>query len=139
MTFNDHSYDLVYSNSVIEHVGDLEKQRKFASESRRVGVDLRVQTPARECPIEPHLLLPFVHWFSDKIRCGLGVPLSPRSWLFRENGVRKMAEETRLLSYREMVDLFPDCEIKVERIAGFFPKSYIAVRRLKRMNGREQD
>jgi hypothetical protein len=36
-------------------------------------------------------------------------------------------DEVRLLSYREMQELFPDCEIHREKIMGF-TKSYVAVR-----------
>jgi hypothetical protein len=61
------SYDIVFSNSVIEHVGDWEKQKAFAGEARRVGRKLWIQTPAFECPIEPHVLAPFVHWLSVPI------------------------------------------------------------------------
>jgi hypothetical protein len=58
----DGSVDVVFSNSVIEHVGDAGAQRRFAQELRRVGRRLWVQTPARWFPFEPHLLTPFVHY-----------------------------------------------------------------------------
>src|SRR5208283_3216475 len=37
LPFGDQSFDVVYSNSVIEHVGDLSSQRRFAREVARVG------------------------------------------------------------------------------------------------------
>ncbi len=40
-----------------------------------------------------------------------------------------MVETTRLLTKREMRQLFPDCEIYTEKLLGFIPKSYIAVRK----------
>ena len=52
----DATYDIVFSNSVIEHLGTWERQQRFAAEARRVGRRLWVQTPAREFFIEPHLL-----------------------------------------------------------------------------------
>jgi hypothetical protein len=55
---SDQEYDIAFSNSVIEHVGDWERQAAFASEIRRVGKNLWIQTPAKECPIEPHYLAP---------------------------------------------------------------------------------
>src|SRR4051794_6753903 len=44
------SYDIAFSNSVIEHVGTWERQQQFAAEIRRVAKALWVQTPAYECP-----------------------------------------------------------------------------------------
>jgi ubiquinone/menaquinone biosynthesis C-methylase UbiE len=54
LKFDDGSYDIVFSNSVIEHVGSWEKQQEFAAELRRVGGALWVQTPAYEwsCPLK---------------------------------------------------------------------------------------
>jgi len=129
MDFPDQSYALVCSNSTIEHVGDWDRQLAFANEARRVGRSLWIQTPALECPIEPHLMLPFIHWLPRRIRRPLAIVLSPRTWLFRERGVGAMVDDTRLLSRGEMHRLFPDCEIHVERIAWIFPKSYIAIRK----------
>lgn len=60
LTMSDQSYDIAFSNSVIEHVGSWERQQQFAGEIRRVAKHLWVQTPAYECPIEPHYLAPFV-------------------------------------------------------------------------------
>ena len=62
LPFRDGAFDVVFSNSVIEHVGDLERQRRFASAVARVGRAYWVQTPNRWFPVEQHLLTPFVHW-----------------------------------------------------------------------------
>lgn len=62
LPYADKSFDIVFSNSVIEHVGSYERQRRFAAEVQRVGRSAWVQTPAREFFIEPHLLTPFIHW-----------------------------------------------------------------------------
>ena len=40
-----------------------------------------------------------------------------------------MVDYTRLLTKREMKELFPDCEIRTERLLFVIPKSYIAIRR----------
>ena len=65
LPFRDHAFDIVFSNSVIEHVGDFQSQRKFAAEVVRVGVRCYVQTPNRWFPVETHLLTPLVHFLPD--------------------------------------------------------------------------
>ena len=127
----DKSYSIVFSNSVIEHVGDWSRQRKFAEEVRRAGKRVWVQTPAYECFIEPHFLSPFFHWLpvAWRIRAGRWVTLW--GWLEKPSPqqVRETVEEIRLLKKKEFQELFPDCEIVTEKIWGILPKSYIAVRK----------
>lgn len=63
LPFADGAYDIVYSNAVIEHVGDRERQRRFLSEAYRVaGRALFVTTPSRWFPMESHTMVPLVHW-----------------------------------------------------------------------------
>ncbi len=133
LPFADNSYDIGFSNSVIEHVGSWERQQQFASEIRRVSKALWVQTPAYECPIEPHYLGLFIHYFPRYIQPQIirwftiwGIMAKPES-----SYIQMMVEETRLLRKREMETLFPDCDIITERMFGFIPKSYIAVRRAR--------
>ncbi len=57
---------VVFSNSVIEHVGTWEDQQAFAAEVRRVG--RRLWVPAYECPIEPHYLAPLVHYLPKEVQ-----------------------------------------------------------------------
>jgi hypothetical protein len=65
LPFADGAFDVVFSNSVIEHVGALPQQRCFADEVRRVGRSYWVQTPNRGFPIEQHLFTPLVHWLPE--------------------------------------------------------------------------
>ena len=60
--FGDRRFDLVFSNSVIEHVGPAEKQVDFAREVRRLGKSYWVQTPSKWFPIEAHCGMPY-WWF----------------------------------------------------------------------------
>jgi hypothetical protein len=129
LPFPDKSYPIVFSNSVIEHVGDWEDQKRFANEARRVGEKLWIQTPAFAFPLEPHCLAPFIHWFPWCIRRFL-LRMTPVAFLGRlpwEEFYRIM-KSTRILTKREFRALFPDCEIITERVFGFIPKSYIACR-----------
>lgn len=126
----DRSVPIVFSNSVIEHVGDYDRQQQFALEVRRVGQRIWVQTPAYACPLEPHFMLPFVHWLPVPLRCFVIRWFSPWAWLEKptKNKVKETIAFTQLLSKRQMHELFPDCEIITERMLGFIPKSYIAIR-----------
>src|SRR5437762_2025209 len=58
LPFPDGSFDVVFSNSVIEHVGGRDEQRRFAEEIQRVGKRYWVQAPNRYFPVEPHFLFP---------------------------------------------------------------------------------
>ena len=127
----DKSYDIAFSNSVIEHVGSWSRQEAFASEMRRVGKAVWVQTPAFECPIESHYLAPFVHWVPGKFQRKIIRWLTPWGWISRPSAseVNHMVQTLHLLTKHEMQVLFPDCRIYTERLLGFIPKSYIAVRK----------
>ena len=126
----DQSYEIVFSNSVIEHVGDWERQRAFADEVRRVGNRLWIQTPALECPLEPHYLAPFVHWLPIGVRRRVLRWLTPWGWMTRpsQDTVDEAIAFTRLISKKQMRELFPDCEIMTERLLWILPKSYVAYR-----------
>ena len=63
LPFADAEFDLGFSNAVVEHVaGGREGQRQFVSELCRVARRVFVTTPNRRFPLDPHTLLPFVHW-----------------------------------------------------------------------------
>ncbi|HXV96936.1 MAG TPA: class I SAM-dependent methyltransferase, partial [Anaerolineae bacterium] len=69
----DQEFDAVFSNSVIEHVGDYQQQKQMAQEVQRVGRRYFVQTPNYFFPIEPHFLFLGFQW----------LPLSTRTWLLQ--------------------------------------------------------
>lgn len=130
LPYADSSYDILFSNSVIEHVGSWDRQMAFAGEVRRVGRKIWVQTPAYECPLEPHFLAPFVHWLPPGLRSFVARWLTPWGWITRPSreAAMEMIDQTRLLSRRQMEQLFPDCKLYTERMLGFIPKSYVAYR-----------
>jgi Methyltransferase domain len=125
LPFPDHAFDIAFSNSVIEHLGTWEKQREFAKEARRMAPKLWIQTPARSFPIESHLLALYIQYLPKRWQHRI-VRWTPRG-LLTPDAVHQIVEEVRLLTYREVVELFPDCRVLRERVFGM-TKSYIAVR-----------
>jgi Methyltransferase domain len=127
--YADREFDICFSNSTIEHLFRLDEQRRFANEVRRVGHGVWLQTPARGFPFEPHWLSPLIHWLPRRWQKRLGRNFTVYGWMLRPTSedVSQRVDELRLLTYREMQELFPDCEIRRERFLGL-TKSYIAVR-----------
>jgi len=127
--FERDAFDVVFSNSVIEHLRTWEHQRSFAREIARLGGGYYVQTPNRWFPVEPHLLTPFIHflpkiWAIHLLRnCTLWGLIARPS----RQQCQDFLDEVRLLSEREMEVLFPDATILQERFLGM-KKSLIAVR-----------
>lgn len=129
LPFKNESIDIVYSNSVIEHLGNFESQHLFATECKRVGKSYYVQTPNRSFPIEPHLITPFIHWLPRDVQKRLlryytiwGLVAKP-SRQERDQFMNTIC----LLSEKELRELFPDAEIWYERVVGL-KKSLMAVR-----------
>lgn len=125
LPFRDGAFDVVFSNSVIEHVGDRESQLRFAREVARVGRAYWVQTPNRWFPVEQHLLTPLVHWLPRRWqravvpRCtvwSLVVRVTPdRRRFFLEHYLA----DVRLLGAGELRCLFPGARVIRERLLGW--------------------
>jgi SAM-dependent methyltransferase len=116
LPFADDEFEIAYSNSLIEHIVDPHQRSRFADEVRRVGRRYFVQTPNRWFPVEPHSLLPVVHWLPRR--------LGRRLWRFGVSG--DPFDETLLLGPRQLRHLFPDARIVRERL-GPLTKSIVAV------------
>jgi SAM-dependent methyltransferase len=67
LPFPADSFDIVFSNAVIEHVGDRKRQETFVREASRVGRRVFLTTPNRWFPVEVHTRLPLVHWLPSDI------------------------------------------------------------------------
>lgn len=126
----DDSFDLVHSNSVIEHVGRYEDMMAFAREVRRLAPAYYVQTPYAWFPIDPHFpRLPLYHWLPPSLQ----LKLQRRFKLGHSGPARSVAhamrhlEGTVLLDRTRMRDLFPDARHRFEWL-GPLPKSMIAER-----------
>jgi ubiquinone/menaquinone biosynthesis C-methylase UbiE len=124
--FRDKEYDVVFSNSVIEHVGDYGQQRQMAEEVRRVGRRYFLQTPNRSFPVEPHFLFPFFQFLPLRFRVFLIFHFD-LGWYQRIPDKQKATETVssiRLLTERELRELFPGAMIYREKFFGM-TKSFI--------------
>lgn len=133
LPFRDGAFDVVFSNSVIEHVGDLTSQQRFAREIIRVGRAWWVQTPNRWFPVEQHLLTPLVHWLPKPWQRALVPRFTVWSALVRPSPDRRAfylahyLDDVRLLSAGEFAALFPGARMIRERVCGW-TKSLVAMR-----------
>lgn len=129
LPFKDKAFDIVYSNSVIEHLGDFVSQQAFAREIARVGVRYYVQTPNKWFPVEPHLLTPFIHYLPKSVQKRFLRNFTIWGLVTRPTVEQcdSFLQEVRLLDKQELKQLFPDAEILEERFLGL-TKSLIAVK-----------
>jgi SAM-dependent methyltransferase len=126
LPFADQSFDLVFSNAVLEHAGDRESQRKFLAEICRVGQAFFVTTPNRWFPVEHHTGVPFLHYLPSPIYRGI----------LRNTRMRYWADEQHLnmLSAASLRDLFPGntmIEVRSVSLLGF-PSNLMAFGRVTR-------
>jgi len=104
LPYDSKSFDWVFSNAVLEHVGSPERQRKFADEIRRVAkCGYFVTTPNKRFTIEPHSLLPFYRFLSHSWQRRV-VRFSP---YYLEH-----YEEIRLLNAFQLSQLFPEAIVR---------------------------
>jgi hypothetical protein len=121
-------FDLVYSNSVLEHVGGHDRRKRFSETARTLGAHHWVQTPYRYFPLEPHFLFPGYQFLPLTARMAVG-----RRWGPTRRSVHAMpdrdaidyVQSIELLSLTEMKAYFPDSEVVREHLGGLV-KSLIA-------------
>lgn len=122
-------FDIAHSNSVIEHVGGLNRMADFAKEIRRIAACYYVQTPNYYFPIEPHFLFPFFHWLPVPLRLRLVMRFQlgcfPRATSMNE--ARSFVDLCRLLKKETLRDLFPDAVLYSERLL-LLVKSFVLIR-----------
>lgn len=141
LPFEDGFFDLVYCNSVIEHVTvnkeDVWKirsgkrfrefsrlrQQAFSEEIARLGKGYFVQTPHRFFPIESHSWLPFLAYLPRRLMV-FKLRITNRFW------VKKTRPDWNLLTRAEMMRLFPDARVYTEKSFGLI-KSLMAVRLIR--------
>lgn len=110
LPFGDKVFDIVFSNSVIEHLYTKDNQLKMANEVRRVGKNYFIQTPNLYFPVEAHWLFPFFQFLPFALRVFMTQHFDiggfPKTKNYTEAARR--VKEIRLLSKKEMKQLFPD-------------------------------
>ena len=128
--FQDNTFDIVFSNSVIEHLFNFENQEKFAAEALRVGRQVWIQTPSRTFFFEPHFLTPFFHFLPKELQSKLARNFTVWGWIMRptDSYAKNMVREIKLLTFSEFQVLFPDCFIQKEMFF-WMTKSFVAIRK----------
>ncbi|RBI85672.1 class I SAM-dependent methyltransferase [Rhodosalinus halophilus] len=118
----DMSFDIAFSNSVIEHVGDADKRAAFAGEVLRLAPAWWVQTPSIWFPIEAHCHMPFWWFYPERTRAAF-----IRRWHRELPAWTDMVATTTIVRRSELETLFPDSTIWREWKLGFL-KSYVTYR-----------
>lgn len=127
--YEDNAFDIVHSNSVIEHVGGWSQMRAMAKQTRRLAPHYFVQTPNLWFPLEAHYRLPLVQFLPEAIRARMLVK-KQRGYMPRcpdLDHAMIAVQSTNLLEYKLLQALFPDASIHREKILGL-TKSITAMR-----------
>jgi len=121
--FKDKEFDMVFSNSVIEHVDD---PKKMADEIMRTGRRYFVQTPNYYFPIEPHFIFPFFQFLPLPVRRFLVMNFN-MGWFKKCKSIKKVDElinSIKLLKKSDIMRLFPNSKIYKEKFL-YIVKSFI--------------
>lgn len=129
LPFKDGAFDVVYCNSVLEHLPDEASRSALAREVARVGRGYSVQTPNRWFPVDAHTLTPAFHFLPKRWQSRLARNFTLWGRLQRPTPAEAQGfvENICLLTAQDLRRLFPDAVIERERFLGL-TKSVIAVR-----------
>ncbi|MDQ4054424.1 MAG: methyltransferase type 11 [Actinomycetota bacterium] len=121
------SYDLVFSNSLLEHVGGHAQRSRLAESVRELAPYHWVQTPYRYFPVEPHWLFPLMQFLPMRLRAVVAErwPLAHTRPASRADAISN-AQWTELIGITELRAYFPTSQILKERLFGL-TKSITAV------------
>lgn len=121
------AFDLVVSNSLLEHVGGHARRKDLAETIRQLSDSHWVQTPYRYFPIEPHWLFPGLQFlpFEARVRATQHWPLGSRHLGDRSCAIESV-HEVELIGLTQMRSYFPQSTIWRERMMGL-TKSIVAV------------
>jgi hypothetical protein len=123
-------FDLVFSNSVIEHVGGHQRRQGFAETVHTHAPRHWIQTPNRYFPLEPHWLFPGFQFLPTRAKAGVTRVWPGQFKRVPEDPSRRMAWalSIELLTRSELAFYFPTSDLLTERLLGL-PKSFVAVKR----------
>ena len=105
LSFDDNSFDIAHSNSVIEHLGSWDKMAKFAAETRRVAHHYYVQTVS----------------LVQRRAVGKG------SQADNLDAAMTLINYYRLLDKSQFTHLFPDAQLVQEKFLGL-TKSFVCIK-----------
>lgn len=101
--FRDKEFDWVFSNAVIEHVGDDNDQVQFVNEMMRVGRKVFFTTPCKYFPVESHTNVFFLHWNNSVFYkwCSKNKPWCNKDtvYLFSTKRLNSIMKQTNARSY----------------------------------------
>ena len=122
-------FDIIFSNSVIEHMGSLEGQQQFADKVRQISKCYIIQTPSLWFPLEPHCRIPFFQFIPHSLRAFLimyfNINYFPRVRNYQK--ALAVSKTTIMFDKKRFQKLFPEAVIITETFWGL-PKSYIAIK-----------
>lgn len=119
--FKDNEFDIVFSNSVIEHVGTFKEKKKMANEMQRVGKRYFLQAPSFYTPLEPHFFFPLFQFLPLKIKSLMirNFNLGYFKKTPEKEKAKKIIESINLPKKTELKKIFPESTIKKEKFLGF--------------------
>lgn len=120
LDFEDKSFDISYSNAVLEHVGGRASQIAFLRELLRVARRGYVTTPSRFFPVEIHTRVPLLHLLLPKAQFDRFLVAIGKEWA--------TGDYMNLLGKRDLVSMLASAgvehyTIRTSRFLGF-PLTY---------------
>jgi hypothetical protein len=126
--FKENQFDIVFSNSVIEHLSP-GGQSQMAKDLIRIGRRMYLQTPSYYFPVEPHFLFPFFQFLPQTVKILLIRKFNLGWYKKQENKAEAICliKSINLLKLNQIKKLFPLSNIIKERLI-LFTKSYIVIK-----------
>jgi hypothetical protein len=122
------TFDIAFSNSLIEHVGGHYRRAQLAEVIRRAAPRYWVQTPYRYFPVEPHYVFPLMQFLPVGARTAIAERWHAGPRRVSRAEATEHIEWLDLIGIRQMRNYFPEADIAIERFSGL-PKSIVAIAR----------